>query len=224
MRLNDGDTIRRLGSTTIKENAAIMNLRQTLRAASIFATLFCFWMQPAAAQQEIKLTKSITMLPDRPSGIEMIFKSWHNVYAEFVDPDRFILTFLTGADRRREPGKYYEHVLAFASGKPVKFSIQENSGECSEEQTMVFRVPSRRGPRLVVGTADEPCKLRSRKAKTETCLLNLTRRYSASVSMFRSPPRRILANPRSGSMPSPRQSLRKPCVAMRTFAKQSGSS
>ena len=55
-----------------------MNLRRTLRGASIFATLFCFWMQPAAAQQEIKLTKSITILPDRPSGIEMIFKSAHN--------------------------------------------------------------------------------------------------------------------------------------------------
>lgn len=123
-----------------------MNVRGILRpAVGIFVALFCFSTKPCVAQEEIKLTKSITMLPDRPSGIAMVTKFWnpevfHNYY--------FVLTFLTPGSQRG----YFDRVLAFEAAEPVEFRIWEG-GDCSFVQTIVFRVRSKNEPKLVVGRA-----------------------------------------------------------------------
>lgn len=123
-----------------------MNVRGVSRTAvGIFVVLFCFSMKPCVAQEEIKLTKSITMLPDRPSGIAMITKFWN---PEVLRNYYFVLTFLTPGSERG----YFDRVLAFEGPEPIEFRIWEG-GDCSFVQTLVFRVRSKKGPKLVVGTA-----------------------------------------------------------------------
>lgn len=126
-----------------------MNMRVISRMAmGISVALFCFSMQPSAAQEEIKLTKSMTALSDRPSGIAMITKFW---VEEHTQNSHFVLTFLTSAELPAVRG-YLERVQGFSSEKPVEFTLWEGA-DCSFYQTLVFRVRSKNGPRLVVGRA-----------------------------------------------------------------------
>lgn len=126
-----------------------MNVRGILRTAvGISIALFWFSMEPCAAQEEIKLTKSITMLPDRPSGIQMITKFWNE---EHTQNSHFVLTFLTSAELPAVRS-YLERVQGFAAEKPVDFTLWEGA-DCSFFQTLVFRVRTKNGPRLVVGRA-----------------------------------------------------------------------
>jgi hypothetical protein len=126
-------------------------MRDILRTAAVISSFaFSIWMGAAEAQQEIKLSKSINVLADHPSGIEMIFKSWNNEHDGY---DRFILTFFTRTTNALEHGTYYERVLSYADDKPVEFSLWEGA-DCSKSQTMVFRIPTQQGPRLAVGKAE----------------------------------------------------------------------
>jgi len=117
-------------------------------AMGVSVVLCCFSARPCVAQQEIKLTKSVTMLPDRPSGIVMITKFWNE---ELNQNSHFVLTFLTDPTFPAQRG-YLERVPSLAADKPVDFKIWEGA-DCSLSQTLLFRVGSKNRSTLVVGRA-----------------------------------------------------------------------
>ena len=69
------------------------------------------------------------------------------------DPrSRFVIDLFSKAEDVQPQRSYYERVFNFAAGKQVEFSIWD-APDCVVSQTMVFRVKSKSGDRLVVGTA-----------------------------------------------------------------------
>jgi hypothetical protein len=105
----------------------------------------------APAKQEIKLERSINILRDHPSGIEMVLKVWDN---ENDARSRFVVKLYSKAKTTDEVGgQYYEEVLVFAHGVRTDFAIWM-APDCSLSQTAIYRVPSPSGLRLIVVTAE----------------------------------------------------------------------
>ncbi|WP_024514559.1 hypothetical protein [Bradyrhizobium sp. Tv2a-2] len=123
-------------------------VRWSLKGLS--AILMWLWLQPCAAREEVKLTQSITLLRDSPSGVRMIMKTWVN---ESDSRSRFVIDLFSKAKSVQPQASYYERVSNFSAGKQVELSIWD-APDCAISQTMVFRVKSKSGDRLVVGTAD----------------------------------------------------------------------
>lgn len=118
--------------------------------AGLSAILIWLWIQPCAAREEVKLTQSITILRESPSGVQMIMKTWAN---ESSPRSRFVIDLFSKAKDVQPQGTYYERVFDFAAGKHVEFSIWD-APDCVISQTMVFRVKSKSDDRLVIGTAN----------------------------------------------------------------------
>ena len=114
------------------------------------AFLILVSLRPASAQEEVRLTQSINVLSDHQSGVSLITKVWEN---ESDARNRFVIELFSKAQQAGEQGSYYERVLSFANGKQVEFS-NWMAPDCSLSQAIVFRVRSRTGEGLVVGTAE----------------------------------------------------------------------
>ena len=92
----------------------------------------------------------MNVLSDHQLGLSLITKIWEN---ESDARSRFVIELFSKAQQAGEQGLYYERVLSFANGKRVEFS-NWMAPDCSLSQAVVFRVQSRTGEGLVVGTAE----------------------------------------------------------------------